>query len=296
MKTAISFGEILWDHFNDIKIPGGAPLNVALHLQRQGLAATLVSALGDDDDGRELLAYLDQQHLDTRFTAILPGFDTGKVQVTLDAQGQASYSIVQPVAWDAIPYPEQLQEVKANALVFGSLASRSGTSYATLLRLLELPLLHVFDMNLRPPFFTAELLDQLLHRTHLLKINEHELAYLADQYNLSTNHIPAQLQELQQRFNLQTVCVTLGGDGAQILHHDQLYTHPGFSIEVADTVGAGDAFLAALITGWLNDRPMDHTLEMACATGAFVASRQGANPVYTRDDIVRFLASASLRQ
>ncbi len=287
MNQIVCFGEILWDNFQTGRKPGGAPLNVALHLHKQGQQVKLISSIGNDDAGNDLKAYLTEQGLTTDHIQLHQTLPTGIVEVMLDVNHQATYEIVQPVAWDEIIYQEDHDWLISNAdlLVFGSLACRSDVSYTTLLKLLEGSKLSVFDMNLRPPHFTTERLKELLSRCHILKINEYELAWLDLQYELNSNDPVNSLLLLNEITGIQTICLTLGDKGAIILNEGKIYQHPGFPVEVADTVGAGDAFLAAFISGYLEKTPMNKILELACATGALVASKLGANPQYSLADI-----------
>ncbi|MDF3077363.1 MAG: hypothetical protein K0S09_1252 [Sphingobacteriaceae bacterium] len=279
-KKVVCFGEVLWDCFGEEKRPGGAPMNVALHLRKHGLDSVLISAVGEDEDGKRMRNFLADKELDLFYVQTNTAFSTGSVQVDLDQSGRATYEIVKPVAWDAIGFkPEQEELVKdADAVVFGSLAAREATSRATLLRLLNTARFKVFDMNLRPPHFTNEVLEELLHKTDILKINEDELSYLENQYGLAGQKEAAKLEWLCRKFDLQLVVVTLGDKGAMAWHKGKLVQQAGLKVEVVDTVGAGDAFLAAFIAGILKEKKLSRILEEACAAGAEVASKAGANP------------------
>ncbi|HEY0057197.1 MAG TPA: carbohydrate kinase [Pedobacter sp.] len=287
MNHVVCFGEILWDNFTSGRRPGGAPLNVALHLHKQGKQVELISSIGNDEAGKDLKVYLEDNGLAADHIQLHQDLPTGIVEVMLDNDQQATYNIVQPVAWDEITYQENYDSLisNANLLVFGSLACRSDVSYTTLLNLLEGAKLSVFDMNLRPPHFTSERLKYLISRCDILKINEHELAWLDLEYELNSKDTVSSLHRLSEITGIQTICLTLGDKGAIISYEGNIYKHPCFPVKVADTVGAGDAFLAAFLSGYLEKKPMDKVLELACATGAFVASRSGANPKYTLADI-----------
>ncbi len=283
MQKVICFGEVLWDCFPNEKQIGGAPLNVALHLKKQGFESKLISAVGGDEDGKDILEFIRNQHSDTSLLQTHGSLPTGTVQVHLDAANQATYTIVAPVAWDEIQLEERaIAEVKqAEAFVFGSLACRSETSRKTLLRLIDEAKFRVFDMNLRPPHFTSEILEQLIAKTDFLKLNEHELEYLCKQYALAGKTEDEQIIAVAKKFKMNTVCVTLGERGALVFSNNKLYKHFGYEVEVADTVGAGDAFLATFIKGLLDKEPVEKTIKLACAAGALVASKAGANPDYT---------------
>ncbi|KAA8478937.1 fructokinase [Arcticibacter tournemirensis] len=288
MHYAITFGEILWDNFKEGRKAGGAPMNVALHLHKQGIQSRLISSLGCDDDGKELLSFLQTQGMSTDLVQEHPSLPTGLVEVELDSKQQASYIIKEPVAWDEIKYTKELEQAvkDSDLLVFGSLASRNESSRNTLLKLIPLAKFRVFDMNLRPPHFNKETITQLMQHCNLLKINEDELAYLEGMCNLPQAPRRDNLLLLSSMLNIPLICVTLGDKGALVVSDNRLYEHQGFMVEVADTVGAGDAFLAAFISSLLQDLPIETVLERACAAGAIVASKAGANPDYSPEEIV----------
>jgi len=289
MHKVICFGEILWDNFPTGRMAGGAPMNVALHLHKQGIDSRLISSVGNDKNGKDLTAFLVEHGLsieNIQQHTILP---TGTVEVKLDENKQATYTIVKPVAWDEIIYNENLTSLinTADALVFGSLACRSEISYHTLLKLIEKSTISIFDMNLRPPHFEMSILENLMNKSTVLKVNEHELEYLKVHLSLKTGDIEGQLREISDITQTSTICVTLGDKGACIFHEGEIFSHPGFSIKVADTVGAGDSFLAAFVYGYLQKWPMQQTLIRACAAGALIASKAGANPEYALDEITK---------
>lgn len=279
-KKVVCFGEVLWDCFRDGKKPGGAPMNVALHLRKQGLDSVLISAVGQDEDGKRMRAFLATKGLGLSCIQTNTAFATGLVEVSLGEKGQATYAIVEPVAWDAIAYkPEYAELVRGtDAFVYGSLAAREAGSRSALFKLLEDASLKVFDMNLRPPHFSKEIIETLLYRADILKINEDELRYLEAEYQLNSLDDADKLDWLSKAFAVHTICVTLGDKGAMAWYRGELFSHPGFKVEVVDTIGAGDAFLAAFIAGILEERSLPTILESACRAGAEVASKSGANP------------------
>lgn len=289
MSHVICFGEILWDHFKDGKKAGGAPMNVSMHLHKQGVNSSLISAVGNDADGKELLAFVKDGGLDVSYIQIHPTLPTGIVEVQLDEKNQATYTIVKPVAWDDIHYVDQHSLVvkNADALVYGSLVCRESSSRETLIELIKNARLKIFDMNLRPPHYEQKTLEELLQWTDILKINEDELLFLQHHYGNPSSSQQELLAQLAKRFNLQIICVTLGEKGAIVWQQEKIFSHSGYSIKVADTVGAGDAFLATFINGILQDNPIEETLAKSCATGALVASRYGANPDYSESDILK---------
>ncbi len=287
MFNIICYGEVLWDNFKEGKKAGGAPMNVALHLHKQGMNSVMISSVGKDRDGMELLDFMRHQGLDTEYIQQHASLSTGIVEVQLDENHQATYTIVQPVAWDEIGPSTRVKELaqKADALVYGSLASRNEISRNTLLDLIQHASFRVFDMNLRPPHFTADTLLHLIKHCDLLKINEDELKFLEDLYDLPSSEYATNLLNLSKLLGIDSICLTLGGKGAIVVCESKVYTHPGFTVKVADTVGAGDAFLATYINCYLQKLSPEKTLELACAAGALVASRPGANPEYSYEDI-----------
>ena len=291
MYKAVCFGEVLWDKFADSKLPGGAPMNVALHLNKQHIHTSLISSVGRDSEGEQLMQFLREQGLPLDFIQVNERLNTGIVEVHLDKNKQASYTIAKPVAWDEIQLQESLSLLvsESDVLVFGSLACRSSTSYNTLLHLLEYSKIAVFDMNLRAPHYKKHILTELMEKCDVLKINEHELEYLAINYNLAGTDTVSQLQQISELSHTPTICLTLGDKGAIAIHDAEAYRHEGFRVTVADTVGAGDAFLASFISGYLKKESVDNILARACATGALVASRTGANPEYSEDDLIKIL-------
>ena len=176
-SNIVCFGEILWDLLPTGKVAGGAPMNVAFHANQLGIAAQMISKVGKDDLGKDLIDLLNQKGVDTSLVQTDDTYPTGTVKVTLDAKGSPSYEIVAPVAWDFIHAntANKTAVQTADAFVFGSLAARNETTRNTLLELLKLAKLKVFDVNLRSPFYTKPLLTQLLHQADIVKMNDEEL-------------------------------------------------------------------------------------------------------------------------
>jgi len=281
-KTVVAIGEILWDVFPEGKKAGGSSMNVALNLHKQHINSQFISAVGNDENGKELISFLESQNYPTPLIQQLTQLPTSTVQVILDEQHQATYTIVEPVAWDAIELTnEAISAVsQADALVYCSLTCRNEKSKATILALLKLAKLKIFDINLRPPYYNITTLKALLSEADILKVNEHELVYLRDELSLSGNTDEQLLKQLSQLFQIKIICLTLGEKGANVLAEGKLHHHSGYAVEVADTVGAGDSFLATFISSYLQGYPVDTILDRACKVGAYVASQPGANPDY----------------
>lgn len=280
MNTILCFGEILWDAFGDEKVAGGAPMNVARHLVQQGASVLFASRVGADGSGNGLVDFLKGNGLYSDLIQTDAQLPTCEVTVQLDAGGHATYIIPEPVSWDNIQTTDVLNTAakQATAIVYGSLACREKSTSDTLLNLLdETKALKIFDVNLRPPHYTLATIETLAAKADVIKMNEDEAALLIGG---NTNNLRENITEFQKKYHAQTICVTRGGDGAIVWHDYQFYEHPGCKVEVVDTVGAGDSFLATFINGLINNNPMDDTLQKACAVGAFVAGKRGANPKY----------------
>lgn len=290
-KKVLCFGEVLWDTFGDEKKAGGAPMNVALHLVQQGIDASLISRVGNDALGNELVDFLKSNQLYSDLIQIDDKLPTCKVTVNLDENQHATYTIPKPVSWDNIQPEEPLLNkiTEASVIVFGSLVCRTATSRDTLINLFGNKLLKVFDVNLRAPHYEQSTIETLAAHADIIKMNEDEANLLIGG---SDSSLKNKIIEFQKKFHSQTICVTRGENGAIIWHDDKFYEHPGFTVEVKDTVGAGDAFLATFIAGLLNKQPMDKVLEKACAIGAFVTSQRGASPVYDESKINEIISGA----
>lgn len=289
-KNILCFGEVLWDAFGEEKVAGGATMNVAFHLNQQGAGVAFASSVGTDSSGNELVNFLKDNGLFNELIQRDETLPTCEVTVQLDAQGQATYIIPQPVSWDNIKPKANLSRCakEATAIVFGSLVCRGTTTRNTLLNLLnDTKALKVFDVNLRAPHYTSQTIETLAARADVVKMNEEEIDLLI---NNKKGDLKEKITEFRQKYHAQTICVTRGAHGAMVWHNHEFYEHPGFEVKVADTVGAGDSFLATFIVGLLNNLPIPQILERACAVGAYVASKRGATPRYV-DGIVELMAS-----
>jgi len=280
MNNILCFGEILWDAFGDEKVAGGAPMNVARHLVQQGADVSLATRVGADESGNGLVEFLKENGLYSDLIQVDPDLPTCEVTVHLDEGGHATYIIPQPVSWDNIQRDSKLDEAakQASAIVYGSLACRDTITRDTLLNLLEeTTALKVFDVNLRPPHYTLSTIETLAAGANVIKMNEDEAALLIGG---NADNLRENILEFRSKYHAQTICVTRGGNGAIVWHDYEFYENPGCKVEVVDTVGAGDSFLAAFVNGLLKKQSMPQILETACRIGAFVAGKRGANPVY----------------
>lgn len=283
----VCFGESLWDFLPGGKLPGGAPTNVAYHLQKLGKHPAVISRIGNDELGKELKENFESKNIDTRFFQMDNEHETGKVFATVKEDHEVEYEIVHPVAWDFIECNKEDEEIISGAdyFVFGSLASRNNNSRNSLLHCLELAKTKVLDINLRPPHYTRETLTMLLEKTDILKLNLSELQLVSSWYADLESH-EKMVQLMVEKFKMKTVIVTKGGDGAMLFTDEKFYYHPGYSVKVADTIGSGDSFLAAIISKLIDKASPEEALDFASALGAFVASRSGACPDYEIKEVL----------
>ena len=288
----LCFGEILWDNLPSGPVPGGAPMNVALHLSRFGISSSVASSIGNDKKGTDLIAFLSQSGLRTDLVQVHESLPTSEVLVFLDEHNTASYEICEPVAWDEISLTSELaEELKAStAIVFGSLASRNPISRNTLMGLLGNNILKIMDVNLRLPYDTEASVKPLLEKADIVKLNDDELLKITGWYNLSGT-LEERIVSFGKLLGIETLIVTMGKNGAFVLHKNQLYHHQGFKVETEDSVGAGDAFLAGFLAAFFDGKDLDTALTEASAIGAFVASQPGATPHYTKEALKGFIKS-----
>jgi fructokinase len=292
MSTKIvCFGEVLFDVFPTHRKIGGAPLNVGLRMASLGIDTQIISRIGQDEIGNELLDFVKENGVSTDAIQVDTTFATGEVLVQLDEKGSASYTINYPVAWDKIEATPEAQNVVANAdaLVFGSLVCRDNTSYQSLLTLLNSAKYKIFDVNLRAPFYTKELLLDLMNKADFIKFNDDELYEISDYLGSPFHSLEQNIQFIAEKTNTNHICVTKGSHGAVLLYDNQLFYNSGYKIKVADTVGAGDSFLAGLLTKLLTGVTPQNAINFACALGALVAQNEGANPKISPETISEFM-------
>lgn len=292
MYTFACFGEVLWDVFPDHEKIGGAPLNVALRLNSFGDQVAMISAVGKDGLGNQLIDYLNKSNLTSEYIQIHKDHPTGKVNVTLDSKGCASYEIKYPVSWDYIELNDDNINLakQSKVFIYGSLICRNSVSKQTLYRLLDHANFKVFDVNLRAPFYSFELLAELMLKANFVKFNDDELYLIAKNLNSDYTTVEDNILFIAQKFDISHICVTRGGEGAVLWISGQFYFNSGYPIVVRDTVGAGDSFLASLVYKITHKSPPQEALNFACAVGALVASSEGANPKISEEEIFKMIS------
>ncbi len=294
MKNIVCFGEVLWDIFPNHKKIGGAPLNVALRLQSLGNNLSIITSVGKDIEGEEILNLIDKKGINRNNVQIDETLKTGTVQVTLDTNGAASYIINSPRAWDNIKLTNTSKEITKNAdvFIFGSLVARDSTSRTTLFELLKLANYKIFDVNLRTPHYTKDLLSYLMKTADFIKFNDEEIIEIAAELGFKKDSLEEIIQFIAKETNTKSICVTKGSNGAILYYNDTFYYNTGYKITVVDTVGAGDSFLASLIDKLINDSEPQNAIDYACAVGALVASKEGANPEINKQEIEDFIKTS----
>jgi fructokinase len=290
----IGLGELLWDLLPDGPACGGAPANAACQVAALGWPAAVVSRVAADPLGQTAIDFLRSHRLDCRGIQIdltPQGPATGTVEVEVDAEGRPSYHFATDPAWDHLTWSETLAAFarEASAVVFGTLAQRAALSRSTIHRFLSTTsprCLRVFDVNLRQSFFTADVIRESLDRASVLKLNLEELPAVAQACDITATDRSAALVDLARRFELIAVALTCGPDGSVIATTGSISTRPATAVTVVDTVGAGDAFTAGLVTGLLATRsagpPAADTLEtihdLASALAGIACGHRGAMP------------------
>ncbi len=287
----LCFGEVLFDVFPTYRQIGGAPLNVALRLATLGFEAQIISKIGNDALGNEILSFIQSNHVSTETIQIDDTLATGEVLIGLDEKGSASYTINYPVAWDNIEVTAAVTNAikNADAIVFGSLVCRDERSYISLQKLLKLAPYKIFDVNLRAPFYCQALLINLMRQSDFIKFNDDELYEICGYLNSPFCTLEENIFFIAEQTQAKSICVTKGPHGAVLYYNEQLYFNSGYQICVADTVGAGDSFLAGLLSQLLVNEQPQHALDFACALGAMVASNEGANPKISNASIKKLM-------
>jgi fructokinase len=278
---AVGLGEILWDVLPHARLLGGAPANFAYQVNALGGAGVPVSRVGDDELGREALSQLVRRGVNIDAVSLDLEHPTGTVDASVDEHGVAVYVFPDDVAWDFLTLDSAALALAANAdaVCFGTLAQRADVSRRAIHRFLDASekALKVFDINLRQNFYSPETIAESLHAAHVLKINDDELGVLTRLFSLPTGEQPA-MRTLMERYDLDLAVLTRGGAGSLIVAPDAVSDLPGEPVEVVDTIGAGDAFTAALVLGYLKGMPLDDINRYAAKVAGHVCGQPGAMP------------------
>lgn len=284
---AVAYGEVLWDVFENKKMIGGAPLNVALRMKTLGCEVAMISCVGDDEDGAAILKYVKNLGLETDGIMQSEDFPTGLVNVILNDKGSATYEIKYPAAWDKIVLNDFANALvdHADVLIYGSLVCRDEVSRYSLEELLQKDVYKVFDVNLRKPHYSYKIIQKLMLSADFIKFNDDELLEISAFLKSPFSSLEENIYFMAENTAAKAICVTRGSHGALLLWKGQLYENQGYTIKVADTVGAGDSFLAALITSLLTEKNPQESIDFACAMGALVAQHTGANPVISNSEV-----------
>jgi len=291
---AVCFGEILFDVFGSEKKVGGAPLNLALRLSSFGFSTSMISAVGNDKDGEFLKNYMVENGVNNSSIITTPEYDTGLVLVHVDDRGSAKYDIKFPSAWDFIVANDNITNVvsEANVFFFGSLACRNDVSKNTLYDLLTINknIYKVFDVNLRPPHSKIQVIQDFMNTSDFIKFNDEEILEISSELGFKSQDLEENIKFISEKTSTKSICVTRGKHGAIMLWKGEFYYSDGFKVNVVDTVGAGDSFLAALLAWLLTDKTPQESLDFASAIGAIVASNEGANPKILDEDVRKLLS------
>ena len=283
-QSVIGIGEALFDVLPEGKKLGGAPANFAYHVSQFGLYSCAVSAMGDDELGKELEKELNDHHLNYQIDKV--AYPTGTVQVSLDANGIPCYDIKEGAAWDNIPYTPALEELAKNctAACFGSLAQRNEVSRNTIYRFLDnMPkeegILKIFDINLRQGFYNKEIITESIKRCNILKINDEELITVSRIFGYPGIDLENKCWLLLGKYNLKMLILTCGVNGSYVFTPGEVSFIETPKVEVADTVGAGDSFTGAFVASILKGKSVREAHELAVKVSAFVCTQNGAMPV-----------------
>jgi fructokinase len=295
----IGLGEVLWDVLPSGKVLGGAPANFAYMTNVLGDRGIVASRVGNDDLGREACQVMQRLGLSTSYVQHDDRHDTGTAGVFIDSAGQPTFTIKESVSWDFLQWTAAWEELSARADVvcFGSLAQRSPTSAATIecfLRNAPNKSLRICDVNLRRPFYSADVLRRSFQHAQIVKLNDQELLQVASLFALAVGDEEALARRLLSDFDLRLVCVTRGARGSLLISKDKTVEHKGLNVRVADAVGAGDAFTACLAHHYFRGKSLEEISESANRFASWVATQVGAMPLVHKTQLQNILSGVAL--
>jgi fructokinase len=301
-RTVVGLGELLWDLLPSGKQLGGAPANFAYISSLFGNRGVVASRVGTDSHGDAAVEKLSTLGLEDAFVQRDPSHPTGTVGIEIDDHGQPTFTIFEDVAWDHIEWTPDWEKLaaQADAVCFGSLAQRSPDSRSTILRFLKSTrndALRIFDVNLRQGYFSREVLIESLALADVVKLNDAELPTVLSTCGLPVRNELENARVLRQEFNLDLVCVTRGVHGSLLVSETENNAHPGYQVTVSDTIGAGDAFTAALAYHFAQGESLATINRIANRVGSWIASVPGAMPRISREEFQRqFMTSGGVGQ
>lgn len=280
-RLVVGLGEVLWDMLPEGRKIGGAPVNFAYHAGQFGIDTMAVSAIGNDKLGEDTIAEMNGKHLNHIFPSV--PYPTGSVQVKLDEKGVPAYDIKENVAWDNIPFTNEIESVARNcqAVCFGSLAQRNAVSRSTIRKFIESTpsgCIRIFDINLRQNFYTSNVIRDSLEHCNILKINDEEIMLVSRMFNYDSSNIENVCRTIMEDFSLEMVILTCGTKGSYIFTKGGVSFMPTPKVNVADTVGAGDSFTGSFCAAILRGLPVAEAHKKAVEVSAYVCTQNGAMP------------------
>jgi len=280
-RLVVGLGEVLWDMLPEGRKIGGAPVNFAYHAGQFGIDTMAVSAIGNDKLGEDTIAEMNGKHLNHIFPSV--PYPTGSVQVKLDEKGVPAYDIKENVAWDNIPFTNEIESVARNcqAVCFGSLAQRNAVSRNTIRKFIESTpsgCIRIFDINLRQNFYTSNVIHDSLELCNILKINDEEIMLVSRMFNYDSSNIENVCRTIMEDFSLEMVILTCGTKGSYIFTKGGVSFMPTPKVNVADTVGAGDSFTGSFCAAILRGLPVAEAHKKAVEVSAYVCTQNGAMP------------------
>lgn len=280
-RLVVGLGEVLWDMLPEGRKIGGAPVNFAYHAGQFGIDTMAVSAIGNDKLGEDTIAEMNGKHLNHIFPSV--PYPTGSVQVSLDEKGVPAYDIKENVAWDSIPFTNEIESVarSCRAVCFGSLAQRNAVSRNTIRKFIESTpdgCIRIFDINLRQNFYTSNVIHDSLELCNILKINDEEIMLVSRMFNYDSSNIENVCRTIMEDFSLEMVILTCGTKGSYIFTKDDVSFMPTPKVNVADTVGAGDSFTGSFCAAILRGLPVAEAHKKAVEVSAYVCTQNGAMP------------------
>lgn len=280
-RLVVGLGEVLWDMLPEGRKIGGAPVNFAYHAGQFGIDTMAVSAIGNDKLGEDTIAEMNGKHLNHIFPSV--PYPTGSVQVSLDEKGVPAYDIKENVAWDNIPFTNEIESVarSCRAVCFGSLAQRNAVSRNTIRKFIESTpsgCIRIFDINLRQNFYTSNVIHDSLELCNILKINDEEIMLVSRMFNYDSSNIENVCRTIMEDFSLEMVILTCGTKGSYIFTKGGVSFMPTPKVNVADTVGAGDSFTGSFCAAILRGLPVAEAHKKAVEVSAYVCTQNGAMP------------------